>query len=438
MSTLLFAVATAVRIWFADGTTQDFFPGATTTTLVATTTTRPSTTLVTTTLATTTLPSNTTTSLPAAAGALGFGFVHVDYCDASLKPGYVKTLVPESYLSGTTVNVASWRDAIGRRTACHQTEIPVAINMPAWNNAQPADLQTIFRGFMQADPRYVASGAYTPAVPAWEWGLEENLNGKCCTASQVGAGSVLYNKLAALQQAKLSVNGGAAFKVGYQIAELRMTDIGTFIGSAAGGKVDFLALHPYKWPTFETPETWFDGFMDQVDTFKRNAGRPSLPIWFTEVGVPTDRVSWDYQARYALKLTLMAYARGVEVVTWYRYRDTSAGCGPECEFGFMTSAGVKKPAYQSWMTMESCLAGKRFTGRLSPAVNVRGFVFSGGGQDCLVLWRYPDGQTAVTLDQVRLGMVSPSIVDYQGRTVLPSNGMITVDGAPVFIRTSTR
>ncbi len=173
---------------------------------------------------------------------------------------------------------------------------------------------------------------------------------------------------------------------------------------------DAVAYHPYPYP-FTSPEAAVAdrgsviGAADQLRAVLRRAGLGRTPLWNTEVGWPTDPrgtgVTEAVQARYAARLELLSWARGVPLLTWYTWGDAAdaSGTDQEAHFGFFRVDGSAKPAERALAVIARELGGPgwRFVADRSRALGLptgRGGVDSGyalafampGGRHRLVLW----------------------------------------------------
>ena len=119
-----------------------------------------------------------------------------------------------------------------------------------------------------------------PEIPVWEMGLEENLRSGWEASLPRTA-----QKLAAVREVKDSIN--PRIKLAYQIADDTGKTLETFLKSDASDYVDIISIHPYAWPDFKMPDVWLDPLLTKVRRLEATYSK-NLPVWFTEVGAPTN------------------------------------------------------------------------------------------------------------------------------------------------------
>lgn len=370
-----------------------------------------------------------------------FGMVHADLEDPYLE-GWVKTM------TWKTTSPKWWDFEMEKRRSHGLLELPIIVgdewksdDMQPVGEGQLERLEAKIRKFFEADPttRY------------WEAGIEENLRHRYETPYYWPN---LEKKLKAVKSAADKANTDV--RVIYQVAEIRLQDVRTFLKDPASRLIDILSLHPYAWPDFPDPEEWLDDYMNEVRMLLSMNNR-DMPIWFTEVGVPHQggkpggffgypkkgvRVEGKtrYDAvNYMIKLHVMAFASGVEKIFWYNYRDRNPERNEaENHFGLRDYWGYPKPAYPAYINMCRQLAGRKAGKVRRPSRGIRIYDFEGAEQNVAVAWSYPP-----VTRQVPLGVLIPGatnadvieIVDPMGEPVLYTEEAISVSGEPVFIHT---
>ena len=257
----------------------------------------------------------------------------------------------------------------------------------------------------------------------------------------------------------------------------QVLDVG---GPAVRHCFDAVGYHPYPYP-FTSPEAQVSdrgsviGAADQLRAVLRGHGLGRTPVWNTEVGWPTNfrgnGVIERRQARYAARLELLSWARGVPLLTWYTWGDAPdpGGLNQEAHFGFFRVNGTAKPAYRALVVLHRELGGRgwRFVADRSRALRLpkghagvgEGFAleFAGpGGRRLLALWyaneRPPSSTspfapvepaTPARTITVRLRLRGPGeIVDMLGRRRrVPGAGngasRVQVGQEPIYVTTKT-
>ena len=385
-----------------------------------------------------------------------FGVVHLaDLCEPAMADiGFVANWWDQG---GSPSSLAS---TVSAESACGKMEVPLMWTAPDWNDTQAHITSAMTDYFSQ-----------NPGVPVWQFGWEENISGRCCSPSQL---DTLLEELSGVAAARSAAGGSA--RLAYQIVTTGMADIQAFLASPAAGLVDVLALHPYDWTEFRTPEVWLatgdpTGVLERVAGWIATSANPSMAIHLTEVGAPVcdapggcrlDAGGSDVRgqdpeenAAWMVKVHVLSFSAGVARVLWYQRGFApdpvcATGSDPESCFG-MTSAGGPRPVLAAYQTMTRCLAG---TSRLptfsAPQPGVRAYRFgpSGGGGACTVAWSF-DATTSPTLPSgpviagVSLGVLAggatvTSAVDTTGSATFCSGAgcagaSLTLSPAPVFI-----
>jgi hypothetical protein len=230
--------------------------------------------------------------------------------------------------------------------------LPIVAYVPPWASdsgdlwAYP-DSEAFESFFAAALTRY-------PQIQAWELWNEPNL-GRFSKPGPNPAAFVEF--LRAARHARDAVGSRAKLIAG-GLAPAADIDIVPWIDQVAvrGGLslIDGLGVHPYSSVSPDDPRSWMMQLQALHDRLA-DMGRPDLPLWLTEYGVPTVPVANGYgpamtEAQQAERLqTAFALATRfdwIENLTWYEYRDS---CGdkrdPECNFGLVRGDLSPKPAY---------------------------------------------------------------------------------------------
>ncbi len=372
-----------------------------------------------------------------------FGVVHMDVEDPYLGATWIKTLTDLQFSSPF-----QWRREMDYRRRHGRIEIPLVIGGP-WrcDNTRP-----ISKGQLMSLRDYLVKLFSTdPNVPVWELGLEENLAWRRNKDEWAYYWQNLVAKLRVAREAKDMVNPN--IKIAYQIAELDFEALEEFFRSGAADLVDILSLHPYKWPNFETPETWHDQFIQQVRKLMQKYGR-ELPIWYTEVGAPQNDAGVPQmysdghpvrgltrreEVAYMIKIHVLALRAGVEKIIWYNYRDAGHNATDvEDHFGLRDYWGFPKPVYVAYANLINCLRGKRYKCTMMIDHVVQAHVFSGEDEDCFIVWTYPP--VNITISLADLDISKSKIVQILNAvgTPLPVSDQIGITSEPIYVIVSKR
>lgn len=122
--------------------------------------------------------------------------------------------------------------------------------------------------------------------------------------------------------------------------------------AGARGYFDAMAIHPYMLPN------------GGIDTLRKKIaatravmdrhGDQNIPLWLTEIGVPTDAPWWqtappqsEQDAANWLKLVYTRLWDLTPTIVWYQWQDRDLGDDPEGHFGLLRSDLSPKPAYDA-------------------------------------------------------------------------------------------
>ena len=366
--------------------------------------------------------------------------------------------------------VANWWDqggspaglasTVSAEKTCGKMEVPLMWTAPNWAAPTTSITSTMTEYFQK-----------NPDIPVWQFGWEENIKGRCCNAGEL---ATLLDELSGVAAARMAAGSDA--RIAYQIVSTGMGDIQALLAHPAAGLIDVIAVHPYDWTEFRTPEVWLytgdqKGVLDRVKAWIATSANPDMAIHLTEVGAPVcdqaggcrldefgDNVRGqdpDENAAWMVKVHILSLDAGVERILWYK-----RGFGPdpvcvtgtsgESCFGMENSAGPR-PVHAAYRTMTGCLAGKSRVPTFSaPQAGVRVYRFAAvtGSGACVIAWTF-DGTTqdvnpqdpviaGVPLADLVPGGSVASVVDTTDETTLCSGGScagasVTLTPAPVFI-----
>ncbi len=367
--------------------------------------------------------------------AARFGIVHGDKADPYM-PVWLKTLTWE------TAGHQLWGWEIQQRLSLGKLELP-NLSQEFWvtDDSRPITSSELEALKQRAKLYFAAS----EIQPYWETGVEENLQPRYRARYYW---QNLASKAQSLKAAAQEVN--RSVKLVYQVANLTPQQVDEFLGSDAAKAYDVLALHPYAWPDFNTPEMWLEDFMATV---RRSAEQHAWnkPLWFTEVGAPhfgnvtggffgypqsatpTGGLTRTEAAIYVCKMNVMAAQLGVDKQFWYNYRDAGSERDyAESHFGLRDYWGYLKPAYVAYAHLTGLLEQKAPVGARQLPNNVRLYEFRGVNADVIVAWTYPPRTVRVSLDAIRTGLTPADIIQVTDVAGTPQAQPI---GSSLFLRT---
>jgi hypothetical protein len=390
-----------------------------------------------------------------------FGMVHADWGEKALadplltKGSYVVTW--DDTGGGTPEKLKDYANAL---RSLQFFETPIIMSDSSWNT-----LETI----QSSTTQYFKQN---PQISIWQFGREENLS---AAFWQDGFLEKLNAKFLEIQKAR-NASGNPTIQLAYQIAGLEHDAYDRFLSSNAAKQIDILAIHPYDWADFRTPEQWHPDFMDYIQKLLKKNHLEKLKIMYTEVGAPvadTRQQMYAYQdgarikkvkirgqipqenAEFVIKLHAMAFEAGVEKVYWYHLRDRY-GYGAckddtpenklkdtmdaECNFGLVNLAGKQRPGYFAYQTLTNCMTNTSTTTKLKTLEHgVRIYDFSSltGDRHCIIAWAYPAQTSTLNLQSIT-AQKTKAVLSTIGKPIRFTNGLITVSGAPIFILTGVR
>lgn len=366
------------------------------------------------------------------------GVVHPNFEDAWLG-GWSKSM------TWKTTSAKWWGFELEKRREAGFIELPI-ITGSEWKTddeekigvEQLSRLKSRARDFISADSETLY----------WETGIEENLGG--------GFDKEFYfNNLVAKSNVIRAVADevNPNIKLLFQIANMRIQDVGVFMRSGAAKNYDVLSLHPYNWPDFPSPEDWLKEFLADVREQMEPSGRV-LPIWLTEIGAPHEGnspgnffgypkkkkevrgLSRQEMASYLAKFHVMSYHEGVERVFWYNYKDRGAHRNyAEDHFGLIDYWGNPKPAYSAYVHLYESLADKK-AGEALQKDDIWAYEFKGDAESVIVAWLHPASSRELDISQ--LGIESSDNQVIRITNVIgddrPFHGnKVQLDSEPVYI-----
>eukprot|EP01113_Clastostelium_recurvatum_P005803 TRINITY_DN12603_c0_g2_i2.p1 TRINITY_DN12603_c0_g2~~TRINITY_DN12603_c0_g2_i2.p1 ORF type:complete len:859 (-),score=199.34 TRINITY_DN12603_c0_g2_i2:26-2359(-) len=135
----------------------------------------------------------------------------------------------------------------------------------------------------------------------------------------------------------------------------------TFINSVAFSGFDILGLIVYPWPDFPSPESFLPSLLAEVSSWLLGEGKPTMPIWITEAGIPVnDPPLPDFAdagnkiqgasrygaASYCVKFFVVSLSLGVERVLFKEYRNPVLDrLEAQMNFGTRDYDGYPLPSY---------------------------------------------------------------------------------------------
>lgn len=371
-----------------------------------------------------------------------FGIVHASLRDPYL-PSWIKTLTWKTYPA------KYWPQQIEKRRQLGFLELPIVVGLD-WktDDSEPVSTEQLtalaarIKQYFRADP----------LVRYWELGLEENLS---ATYEKRYYWDNLNSKVKAVRRVANEIN--TDIKLLYQIAELQIKPIAKFLQSEAAKSFDILTLHPYAWPDFIDPVVWLPGYLEKVRRLMRDNRLSTMPIWFTEVGVPHhgnhpdaffgypatgDKVSGkspDQAISYMIKLHVLSLQLRVGKLFWYNYQDDRPGReSVENHFGLIDYWGYPKPIYIAYINLYRHLESKRPTPITGFAKGLQMFKFEGKTNNLWVLWMKSPGKKQIQKSSLSRLLGGEEIIDSMDMlgTSLPRNDdIIPISGDPVYLKT---
>ncbi len=379
-----------------------------------------------------------------------YGMVHPNIGSDPFLVGGAKTL------SWNTTGARWWHDKIRRVREANLEELPI-VSGPTWesDDSRPISLLEL----AAIEKKFHAYLSAAPDVDEWELGREENV-GKAYDKTYYFEN--LAAKAKRMRQVADAINRSVRFI--YQFANFKTKKIRKLIDSGALKHFQILSLHPYRWPDFPSPETWFSREVKTLRTLLAQAGYEDMEIWITEIGLPVrgnrdpkgffgypkpgrqvPGVTRDYAARYLVKCHAFAALEGIRRVYVYNYQDRANDIrAAEDHFGLRSYTGDKtvlgfpKQAYVAYVRMLHELAGRKLVRLVNPRANTYVFDYQApDGQGRLLGWVYPEGTASLAWEEL-LPTGSQAqvtrVVDLYGGSIKAWDGnAIKLTETPVYV-----
>jgi hypothetical protein len=311
-------------------------------------------------------------------------------------------------LTWNTTNATHWGKRISQVRDANLEELPI-VSGETWqsDDSQPISSEQLdaiekkFKNYLRADP----------SVDEWELGIEENIGDNYAKPYYF---ENLTAKVKRIRKAADAIN--RSVRLGVQFVNFKSGKFRKLIDSGVLKSFQILSLHPYPWPDFPSPETWFSREFKKLREMLTDSGYGDLELWITEIGLPVrgnrdpsgffgyperDKavpgVSRDYAAGYLVKCHAFAALGNIQRVYVYNYQDRGNEIThAEDHFGLRSYTGDKsvlgfpKQAYVSYVRMLQELDGRKLISMKKPRLNTYIFNYElveGGGR--LLAWVYP-------------------------------------------------
>eukprot|EP01113_Clastostelium_recurvatum_P005806 TRINITY_DN12603_c0_g2_i6.p1 TRINITY_DN12603_c0_g2~~TRINITY_DN12603_c0_g2_i6.p1 ORF type:complete len:861 (-),score=192.83 TRINITY_DN12603_c0_g2_i6:26-2365(-) len=175
----------------------------------------------------------------------------------------------------------------------------------------------------------------------------------------------------------------------------------TFINSVAFSGFDILGLIVYPWPDFPSPESFLPSLLAEVSSWLLGEGKPTMPIWITEAGIPVnDPPLPDFAdagnkiqgtsrygaASYCVKFFVVSLSLGVERVLFKEYRNPASDrLEAQANFGTRDHEGYPLPSYPALINAQRLLdsAEHLYSSSLSDVIR---FTFSTRQTYIHIMW----------------------------------------------------
>jgi hypothetical protein len=379
-----------------------------------------------------------------------YGMVHPNIGSDPYLIGGAKTL------TWNTTKATRWGKRISQVRGANLEELPL-VSGETWqsDDSQPITseqldaLEVRFQTYLRADP----------SVDEWELGIEENIGGNY---KQPYYFENLIAKVKRIRRAADAINRSVRF--GIQFVNFKSGKFQKLIDSGVLEHFQILSLHPYPWPDFPSPETWFSQEFTKLRKMLMDSGYSDLELWITEIGLPVrgnrdplgffgypergkavPGVSRNYAARYLVKCHAFAALENVHRVYVYNYQDRGNEIAhAEDHFGLRSFTGDKsvlgfpKQAYVSYVRMLQELDGRKLISMIKPRLNTYVFNYvsvEGGGR--LLAWVYPEASERFDWSELfadRPGVEVKQVRDLYGHVLenWDKTG-ITLTDTPVYV-----
>lgn len=377
------------------------------------------------------------TDSPEAALSDQFGMVHANYQDPHLST-WIKTLTWQ------TVSEDAWPQEIAKRRAEGKLELPLVVGRE-WSSDSSQEISD--QKLLALENRLTDYLSADPTVTYWELGLEENLQDDY---SDEFYWSNLYKKVLVARDVANRINPDIQFI--YQIGGRSREAVLNFAQSDAAEVFDILALHPYGWPEFLDPDSWYPEYLDEVASIMELNALEDMPLWVTEIGIPQhiDRFggyfsspegrpirgsSWGEAAINLVKMHVISMNFGIEKVFWYNYADRGSEIDdPEDFFGLLTFDRFPRPAYAAYTNFIRLMQGKENVGSSDSIAGVEIHTYKDEHEYVSVVWSESSRSVPIAaLDIDGLGFTEPAqSVNIVGSPVAFHGDTIEVGVEPLF------
>lgn len=300
---------------------------------------------------------------------LGVGWIRLDFDWGDIQPN-----------NASTYDWTNIDRVVQAARARGLSLLPVITCTPAW--ARPAGATS--KMWAPANPSQFAAFAaaavrrYAPqGIHTWEIWNEPNTT--AFWQPQPGAAAyfnLLSPTVAAMRSADPTVfivSGGLAPEAAGYVSGSSLQYLSSLCALGANKLVDAIGYHPYSFPvTPQDPVSWnpwaqIATTTPSLRTILAQYGTPSLPIWATEYGAPTDgpgieataqgwpagtdpdHVSEAFQATLATdSVEATVSTPGVRALFWYTDMDEGTDASnTEDFFGLRRADGTAKPAFEA-------------------------------------------------------------------------------------------
>lgn len=196
--------------------------------------------------------------------------------------------------------------------------------------------------------------------------------------------------------------------------------------------VDGISIHPYSYKSSNPSLTTPDGNLKKIDEYQAELNKKlgkEIPIYITEIGVPTNTGKFGYNqnyvAQYIVKYTMLAKARKyIKGVWWYDLSDD--GDDPkniEHRFGLLQKDGAKKPSIESYQKIADLIKNysvKNYTVSTDGQVSI---TFSNEKKEAVASWK----QSERILSSEEKGISRNSLINAERSSsqIIPS---VIIDG----------
>jgi len=274
---------------------------------------------------------------------------------------------------------------------------------------------------------------YGGKIKYWQIWNEENISIFLKTDQGVSDYySLLKNAYEVIKSKDSSANvvlgGTSGVDVGYLKA---LRDLGGY------NYIDILAVHPYRLDFKSPPESGL--IQDIIKAEKIAEEFNNKPIWFTELGWPTDStegVSEDIQASYLVRTYLMSFAfPDIKKIFWYDLRDDGNDKNyREHNFGIIKRDYSPKKSFYAFQNLVKILQYSQF-GKINRngEGGIFDYSFSKNEENIRAVWKI-NGNSQMVIDDPNNNI---KIFDYIGKELNIQNDHgvknLTISDFPIFI-----